>query len=260
MRGLLLLVLALAPGCVTQRYQESGEGIYRWRLASIDTPRTLVAGSVRVAADGSPYAVRLRVLTDRGEIVDYEEGAAGKLAISERGFAAPVKLHPTGNSSLVVVETDDPELVIGTSVRHTSKEGGELSAPSPLTEEEAREATVVLFKGGRVTVLAPPLVGRRVLDGRASLAADRGESYELEKPRRGKWVVYKPDLVRYYVFLPLVMVLDAATFPVSVTGLLLHDAGLDGEDPVVGRKREHRAPWEAPPPPPRPLPETDAQE
>ncbi len=263
MRALLLfLVLAFAPGCVTQRYKESGQDIYRWRLAGVDTPKTLVAGSVRLAADGTPCSVRVRVLTDQGEIVDYDEGVAGRLTISERGFAAPVRLHRTGNTPLVVVETDDPELLVGANARHASKEGGELSAPSPLTKEDLEQATVIMFKGARVTVLAPPPGGRKVEDGRASLFADRGQSFELEKPRRGKWVVCKSELVRYYVFLPLVMALNVATFPVSLTGLLLHDAGLDGEGPLVGRKRQHLAPWEPPEPPPTPppLPEKDAQE
>jgi hypothetical protein len=250
----------LSSGCITERYKES-QDVYRWRLAGVDSPRTLVAGSVRLGPDGTPWAVRLRVMTDKGEIVDYCEGASGKLTIVARGFEAPSSLHRTGNTPLVAIPTDNPELSVGTPARHVGREGGELSTPAPLSEEEARLATFVIFKGPLVTVLAPPPGGRRLESGRVLLLHDRGRSFALERPRRGKWVMSKSALARYYAFIPFVLALDAATFPVSVTGLLLHDAGLDGPgQPVIGHERCRLAPWEPPEPPLVDLHEDEARE
>lgn len=258
--SLLLLLLSSLPACLTTRYQES-QDLYRWRQVGVEVPRTLLAGSVRLSPDGMPWAVRLRVQTDGGEIIDYVESNRGTpdLVVGERGFEAPSQLHRTGNTPIVVVATEGPDLEVGASARRAGKEGGELSAEAPLTEEEARTATVVLFKGTSVTVLAPPPGGRRLEQGRVSMLQDRGRTFALETPRRGAWVVSKKELVKFYAFLPLPLLFDAVLAPVSVTGLLLHYAGHDGDEPAVGRHHHHdQKPWEPPDPPVPELPKQAA--
>ncbi|HZU98478.1 MAG TPA: hypothetical protein VFF73_17365 [Planctomycetota bacterium] len=251
---LVVALLSLAPGCVTQRFQESVD-LYRWDVVSTDEVKDVVAANVLLGADGQPWAVRLRAVTWKGEIVDYADSK-----ISERGFELPSELHKTGNAPVVVVRSAEASIPLGTRVRRAPREGGELSAWGPLGVSEAKFATILVFTGKSVTVLSPPSEGREIDGGQVSLLRDRGRTLDLEKPKQGGWRKSSYELARYYACLPLTLLIDAAFFPFTITGAILHANGLDQDRPREPCPFFVIPPWKDPEPPIIPLPKPEAAE